>query len=193
MQFSLDSPDSLLANFFSSATPAELVFITGPSGAGKTRWCQELVRLASAHGVQVCGLLSPAVIVRASKVAIELLDIATGRKTRLAARRRPSASDNSKPGILTQDWRFNPKALAWGNHILASLPESIPLLILDELGPLEFLQNQGFTKAMDLISRRGYRLACVVVRPELLSQALQRWPWGRPLLLKTGTGQVGIA
>jgi nucleoside-triphosphatase THEP1 len=191
VQFSPDSPDSLLANFHSIKNHGDLVFISGPSGSGKTYWCQKLVDLAFARGIQPCGLISPAVIVRGSKVGIDLVDITTGKKLRLAEKRRVSARGKNPPGIFTHDWLFKPSVLEWGNQILVSLPESFPLLILDELGPLEFLQNQGLTAGMGLIDRKGYQLACVVVRPELLSHAQVRWPWGRLLRRDYRTAMPG--
>jgi nucleoside-triphosphatase THEP1 len=187
VQFFLDSPDSLLANYFSTKNPAELVFISGPSGSGKTYWCQKLVDQASEEGIQSFGLLSPAVTVRGSKVGIELVDIATGKKLRLAVKRQSSDQGGSPPGIFTHDWLFDPAVLAWGNQVLASLPGRFPLLILDELGPLEFLQNQGLTAGLGLVDHKGYRLACVVVRPELLANAQERWPWGRLLNIENKT------
>ena len=191
VRFSLDSPGSLLANFYTHNTHGDLVFITGPSGSGKTYWCQKLVELASSQGIRACGLLSPALTVRGVKVGIDLVDISTGNKLRLARKRRSSDQGADPPGIATHDWLFDPAVLAWGNQVLASLPERFALLILDELGPLEFLQNQGLTAGLSLVDRKGYQLACVVVRPELLANAQERWPWGRQLRIENKTPAPG--
>ena len=51
------------------------------------------------------------------------------------------------------------------------------LLLIDELGPLEFRGEGGFIAGFAAIDARHYRLAVVVVRPELLDAARQRWPW----------------
>jgi hypothetical protein len=57
------------------------------------------------------------------------------------------------------------------------------ILILDELGPLEFSSNQGLTVGFELIERRLYRLACMTIRPSLLPVALERWPWAHEIHL----------
>ena len=58
----------------------------------------------------------------------------------------------------------------WGNRVLAS---SLPcdLLLIDELGPLEFNLGLGWVSALDLIQSGQYRQALVVIRPELLAKA----------------------
>ncbi len=47
---------------------------------------------------------------------------------------------------------FDPAVLAWGNQVLR---DSIPtdLLIVDEIGPLEFNQAIGWVSAFDVLAR----------------------------------------
>jgi nucleoside-triphosphatase THEP1 len=67
-----------------------------------------------------------------------------------------------------------PDAVAWGNQILR---ETVPcdLLVIDELGPLEFNREEGWIKAFDVLESGDYRSALVVIRPTLLDDALERW------------------
>jgi nucleoside-triphosphatase THEP1 len=60
--------------------------------------------------------------------------------------------------------------LDWGNRIIES---SVPcdLLIIDELGPLEFNLSLGWVNALGAVRGARYLLAVVVVRPELLEHA----------------------
>jgi hypothetical protein len=50
------------------------------------------------------------------------------------------------------------------------------LLFVDELGPLEFRGEGGFVHGFAAIEARRYLLAIVVIRPELLKDAMVRWP-----------------
>ena len=50
------------------------------------------------------------------------------------------------------------------------------LLVVDELGPLEFNLTTGWIAAFDVLSAKQFRVALVVVRPELLERARQLWP-----------------
>lgn len=45
------------------------------------------------------------------------------------------------------------------------------LLIVDELGPLELTHQMGWRAALEILPRAGYRLALVVIRPELHATA----------------------
>lgn len=173
------SPDSLLASFFSQPdTPKLLVLISGESEAGKTTWCRALIDRALAMGFIPRGLISPAVFDSGSKIAIDLVDIASGERKRLAERRRADQATVNARG--THHWLFNDPVLVWGDEILKQLPPG-DLLIIDEFGPLELLENDGLTSGLKLIDEGQYRLACVVVRPSLLATALERWPWAKVL------------
>lgn len=176
----LGSPVSFLAGFLSKSEDCpELALVTGESGAGKTTWCLELARQARRLNLAAVGLISPAVFQDGVKVGIDLLEVKTGEKRRLATKKGSPASSLA-PETVTLAWNFDPAGLAWGNAILAGLAPA-ELLILDELGPLEILDDRGLTAGLRLVDERQYRLACVVIRPRLLPAALERWPWGEAL------------
>lgn len=177
MQVLKDSPDSLLASLVSGNEPGRLIIVTGPSGSGKTRWCQALAEQAMLLGIQVCGLLSPAVFNEESKTGIDLLDLRSGMRRRLAVRRRGSDEDKNCGA-----WRFNEVSLDWGNTILKE-STTCQLFILDELGPLEFQHGTGLTGGFGVLAGRKYHLACVVVRESLLEASLALWPWAEVLSL----------
>lgn len=174
-----DSPDSLLVSFFSiPENPPKLLLVTGESGAGKTTWCKALIERARAIGIHPSGLISPAVFEVGEKIAIDLIDISSNVNKRMAIRQSAPVIGFQSKGSL--NWLFNDQVLKWGNDILQKLNRS-DLLVVDELGPLELLENEGLTNGLKLIEEQSYRLACIVVRPSLLATALERWPWGAVL------------
>jgi len=175
VQVLIDSPDSLLASLPSGNEPGRLILVTGPSGSGKTSWCQRLAEEALGRGLDLAGLVSPAVWRGGRKTAIDLLDLASGERRRLAQFKPHQGADSS-----TWDWEFDQQVLDWGNAVLSRITQC-PRIILDELGPLEFEHASGLTAGLDLVAGHGYELACVVVRPSLLARALERWPWGQTL------------
>ncbi len=157
----------------------KLFLITGESGTGKTSWCQQWVESVRADGRRVGGLLSPAVITDSQKVAIDLVDLATGERQQLAKARHTI----SNPDVLTTTkWQFDTAVLTWGNAVLRRVT-AVDLLIIDELGPLEFERGQGLQAAFQLIEAACYGLAGVVVRPSLLATAQQHWPWAQTILV----------
>lgn len=135
-----------------------LLLLTGERGVGKTTVCQRTVALASAAGWSCGGLLT---LRLAGGDEREVVDVCTGE------RRLLTTTGN---GVRQGDYIFDPETLAWGEDVLArALP--CDLLVVDELGPLELERGQGWAGAIDALSHGQFRLALVVVRPELLSRA----------------------
>jgi nucleoside-triphosphatase THEP1 len=148
-----------------------LTILTGPGGSGKTTLCRELAAAARRSGRDVAGLLSPGRFAEARRVGIEAMDLRSGETRPLAWRH-----DSTHPG--TPDlcsWSFDETAFAWGNAVLRSATPC-GLLLLDELGPLELLQDRGWTAGLDAVGSGDYDQALVVVRPSLLEHARARWP-----------------
>ncbi|MHB0988312.1 MAG: nucleoside-triphosphatase [Bellilinea sp.] len=155
-----------------SPVNGHLWILTGPRGSGKTTLCRRLAAEAQSLGWDVAGVVSPAVFEGGDKSGIEALDLRS-KESRLFARRPvdPDGAPSHRPG-----WVYDPIALAWGNQILRS---AIPcdMLVVDELGPLEFEAGQGWNAGLKALDSRAYQVALVTIRPELLAAARQRWPF----------------
>jgi nucleoside-triphosphatase THEP1 len=142
-----------------------LWIVTGWRGSGKTTFCHEMLQIARTAGWDTAGLLSPAVFKGGMKESIWAEDIRSGEKRLLAA-----AHPQTETDLAFGDWYFNQKTLEWGNQVLQS---SIPcdLLVVDELGPLEFNLSLGWVSALEVIKTAQFHLALVVIRPELFEYA----------------------
>jgi nucleoside-triphosphatase len=140
-----------------------IVILTGERGAGKTTVCQRAAAIAASKQYLCCGILT----LRRSRDILDVLDVRSGQVRRLTG-----GSEQDTP-LRLGPYRFSPSAFAWGNNVLAgALP--CDLLVVDELGPLEFDRGQGWTAAFDVLATDGFAVAIVVVRPELLEQAQRR-------------------
>jgi nucleoside-triphosphatase len=146
------------------------LLVSGARGAGKTTLCQRLVDHLRRQGWQTAGVRSPAVLAHGRKTGIQVQDLRTG-ESRLLAR---STADAASP-VSTIRWAFDEQALRWGNDVLAG---AVPcdLLVVDELGPLELQRGQGWLAGLAALDSGQYRLALLVMRPELLEAAQARWP-----------------
>lgn len=154
----------------------QLIILSGGRGAGKTTWCEDLVDLARAMGLKVAGLVSPAIFFKGRKIAIDLRDVRGKETRRLAHLPAPGT-----PGTAGLGWRFEAETLSWGNQVIGRAIQC-DLLVIDELGPLELRDNAGLSGAFAAIDARDYTLAVVVVRPELIPEALHRWPEAQVVL-----------
>jgi nucleoside-triphosphatase THEP1 len=150
--------------------PDGITILSGGRGAGKTRACQHLVEQAKQAGWTVNGLLCPAVFEGGVKTGIDMLDLGTGKLYHLARQ------ENRNTGFeVTDHWNFDDTIMEKGNDILSSTGQC-GLLIVDELGPLEFTRRQGWVKAFDTLARGEFKRAVVVIRPELMDEARNLWP-----------------
>jgi iron complex transport system ATP-binding protein len=168
---SLGEPGAPLDELFQKSRHApQLVLVTGMSGAGKTTWCARLVEQARKQGLTVRGVLSPAVFEDGRKTGIDMVNLESGERRRLATLR-----DGRSGKLTTPQWQFDTEVMAEGDRILREAAEG-DLLIIDELGPLEFGRGEGLMEGLRLLDERRYKVACVVVRSSLLPTAQQRWP-----------------
>jgi len=156
---------------------SHLYIITGSINAGKTMFCIRFVNDVRHRKIDVAGVLSPPVICRKRKIAIEVEDIRSGEKRTLAQQQA-----HDEPGPQIGHWFFYEDALQWGNDILR---RSVPcdVLIVDELGPLELLRHEGWQAGVKAIDSRQYRVGLVVIRPSLLQEAKKRWRGAQVILL----------
>ena len=181
-----------------------LYLLTGDVQIGKTRWLEELVGALRMRGVTPYGVLAPGVWVESTseranaqgleKLGIDNVLLPSGTRLRFATRTDIAKStgayqEKSQAGQEGLGWHISDSALAEVNAYLKTIPElsaavSEPgVLIIDELGRLELLRNQGLTEAMALLTQGPLphlQDAILIVRDVLSNIAEERYAdiWG---------------
>ncbi len=148
-----------------------IYIITGWRGSGKTRLCTHLAERQISRGWDVAGIICPPVLIGGRKVGISARNLRSGEIRPLA---RLVASSPVEPCFRLGRWSFDPSTMEWGNDILTQAAPC-DMLVVDELGPLELQHGEGWRGALDAINNGKYRLALVVVRPELLEALPSAW------------------
>ncbi len=155
-----------------------IFLVTGEIGAGKTSLISSLISEIKTLGIEVKGIYSPPRIEKGEKTGIFAIDIASGNKKLLAFYKPGWDPDNPN-----REWKMDTEILDWGDDIIRnSIPTNV--LIIDELGYLEFEKNSGWISAFSILAGVDYKSAIVVVRPSLLNQALARWNTARVITLE---------
>lgn len=169
---------------------SHLWIFTGDIGIGKTSVCQRLVNEARSLGWDVAGILSPGLYQGGQKVAIEAVNLRSGERRTLAWRINSGEIVEGEV-IHTQEWRFDPDTLQWGNNVF-EVAAPCDFLVADEIGPLELERGEGWVAAFAALASRAYRLGVVVLRPSLLSHAA-RWAPARILVIRHPGQAVTLA
>lgn len=137
---------------------------------GKTTLCRRVVAQAQAAGRTCGGLLTLAVEGTERRAVV---NVQTGEARPLTV---------SKGGVRQGRFRFDPRTLEWGKEVLTRATPC-DLLVVDEIGPLEIEQREGWVSALDLLHSSSFRLALIVVRPELIHPVQLRLPASAPTVL----------
>lgn len=142
-----------------------LVVLTGGRGRGKTTLCRQIIEIKTHQGWTVAGVLSPARMENGVKTGILAVDVHSG-ESHLLASRIPGEID----GLIFGEWVFDPVVLEWGNQVLQHSIRA-DLLIIDEIGPLEFSHGMGWNSAISILAQEDFSAGLAVVRPECLEAA----------------------
>lgn len=153
-----------------NAKESRIWIITGPFQVGKTHLCNNLIRQIQDQGLGLAGVICPPVFEEGFKTTINIENLKTNDRKTLAHKRTTETE-----GLLTEHWVFDEEVLQWGNRVLAETKGS-DVLLIDELGPLEFTRGEGWQNGLLAIDGGEYKIAVVVIRPSLVETAIKRWP-----------------
>ncbi len=142
-----------------------IVILTGERQIGKSTVCQKLTQEAREAGLHVSGLLT----LRTGPHSLDVLELKSGDRYPL------TMPFDTVKGIELGNFRIDPEAIEQG---LQAVERSFPtdIFILDEVGPLELKHDNGWISAFKLLESSAYRIAFIVVRPELIVSAICRLP-----------------
>jgi nucleoside-triphosphatase THEP1 len=160
-------------------TTGNIIFLTGERDSGKTIVCEQVIKKMSGAFKTITGVISPGRYEDNKKTGIYCLDISSSDKKLLAFYSPGWDAKNPQ-----RDWQFDWETLHWGNEVLGnSCPTD--LLVIDEVGYLEFEKEEGWVNALAALDSRMYQYALVVVRPALIENALERYPDAKLIKIST--------
>ena len=144
---------------------SKVILITGERQVGKSTALQQAVAGLRAASLRVSGLLTR----RTGPHDLEVTELHTGAVYPLTD---PFTTLHAAP---TRNFAMNAEAMRRsGKAMTTSFPTDV--FILDEIGPLELVHHQGWVDVFRLLHRETYKLAYLVVRPDLLGAAVRELP-----------------
>ncbi len=147
------------------------ILLTGPVHEGKTTACWKAIAGIRAAGFRVAGFVSPPLLNAAGeKVGIEMMDLATGEHQTFARLAEPD--ETATVGV----YRMNEEVVEWARRTLAAaLLANADWIVIDEIGPLELHDGQGFAFALEpLADPLRVPNALVIVRDTLVNELAER-------------------
>ena len=151
-----------------------LILLSGPVGSGKTTLCQRLVREARERGIQVAGVLAPALVEGGEKTGIQAVDLGGGQ-VRLLAR-----NDGDLGGVRIGPYTFDDQVLEWVALLCGRALASDALVFVDEIGRLELNQGAGLARLIPLLSRPRDGHTVVIVRSTLVDKLAPQVALAKP-------------
>lgn len=183
-----------------------LFILTGDIQIGKTRWLESMCQKLAADGIPCAGVVAPGVWVPSEhddngfeKLGIDNLLLPQGERITFARRRDLAQAEgtfdpNSQSAQMQLGWEISDEAISQVNAHFDRIGsrshqnERQSLLVVDELGRLELMRNQGLTSALALLDEgpsAAFPHALIVVRDVLVDLARERFApvWGDPALI----------
>lgn len=142
----------------------QIVIVAGTRNSGKTTYLKEVRQRAQKRGLQVGGFLSSAQWENGEKVRYYLTNLQTN-ESRLLARRGDTTA-----ALKTGRYAFDSRVFDWGNRFVRQQTH-LPIIMLDEFGPLEQKQNGWYDLLIYLLRHYQGRLF-LSVRTSLLPHLL---------------------
>lgn len=147
----------------------QVVIITGEIHQGKTTFAQKIVADLHEQNIRIAGFFSVGINENGIRTGFNLVDIGSSIQIELC-------SDNKNEKRLKFGrYYFNSNAITLGNEILNSNNLSDKqLIVIDEVGHLE-LNGQGWSNAIENITRNNTVPQLWIVRKSLVQKCSRRW------------------
>ena len=147
----------------------QVVIITGEIHQGKTTFAQKIVSDLHAQNIRIAGFFSVGINENGIRTGFNLVDIGSSRRVELCSDKK------NEKRLKFGRYYFNSDAISLGNEILNSNNLSDKqLIVIDEVGHLE-LNGQGWSNAIENISRSNTVPQLWIVRKSLVQKSTRRW------------------
>ncbi|MBS7610836.1 NTPase [Candidatus Bathyarchaeota archaeon] len=121
--------------------------ITGPPGIGKTTVLLRAIQILRAEGLRVGGMICREVRIRGVRIGFKVEDLESGRWGWLANVNFKTSIKVGRYGVNVEDL----ENIGVGALRRALLDESVPIIALDEIGPMELKSRLFHETVIDII------------------------------------------
>jgi len=145
---------------------SRIIIITGKKDSGKTSTLKRIIREQKSLGKTVGGIISEARGKGSDRVSYYAVDILTGEKMLLAT------TEKIETNITFGRFFFSEKGIKFARNTLKKT-EGSDIVVIDELGPLECMEEGFLDEALDLVKQYDGELI-LVIREECLNTIIEK-------------------
>jgi nucleoside-triphosphatase THEP1 len=165
---------------------ANVILITGEIGSGKTTLINAIAARFRETGIEVGGILAPAVYANGVKTGYNIIDISTGDKKLL------SQTDEIVGVPQVGKYFFIPEGIDFGRNALSvENNRNAQFVLIDEIGAWE-LQGQGWASSLNELIINCNMPVIITVRRSFLEFVIENWMLQDPMVIEAEAASVNI-
>ncbi len=163
---------------------SKVLILTGDIQQGKTTLLKNIIDELQSKDIQLGGFYTEVIRKDQERSGYSLVPIKSVDSVLLCSTAR--GTGNKKYG----KFYFNEKAVEIGkNTLLKAIKDDVPLIVIDEIGPLE-MSGEGWADAIDAICQGSGIPMIWTVRKSLAGKAARKWKVGEIRIVDIGEPQA---
>jgi len=157
---------------------SNVIIISGEINDGKSTLMNELALRFKNQGIEIGGIVSPAVLEKGIKTGYQLLHVATGERTRLSqTKQEDGMASVGRYYFLNEGIEFGKDALAIANN------QNSKIVFIDEIGTWE-LQGQGWATSLNELIIQCDMPLIISVHKSIVDLVIENWQLQNPLIIE---------
>ena len=157
---------------------SNVIIITGEIGSGKTTFISGIADLLKKSGINMGGIIAPAIYEHGEKKGYNIIDVSSDNKMLL------SHTEDTEGMARVGRYFFIPEAIDFGRDSLSvERNRNSQIVLIDEIGAWE-LQGQGWAASLNELIINCNMPLIITVRKSFVELVIENWMFQKPLVIE---------